>query len=231
MNACQSLPAVLIVLATVASQSDGMWAQAQDAAPVEEAASSTQAVLAQDTLPVEEVGADVTSEVQNSNPFIPTATPQVDTVTPAPTPPAPTPSTPTPSTPTPSTPTPPAPTIISGDLIEDPVVMTEEIVTPIAEEVVIQTAPATVVRVNAATPEIFFDSPAPSQSDRRISKEKVAELRQQRALYRANQRMARMEYNQWMGREPLRPRWSPMPMMNSRYAPPTIFVPVFINPR
>ena len=216
MNACQSLPAVLIVLATVASQSDGMWAQAQDAAPVEEAASSTQAVLAQDTLPVEEVGADVTSEVQNSNPFIPTATPQVDTVTPAP---------------TPSTPTPPAPTIISGDLIEDPVVMTEEIVTPIAEEVVIQTAPATVVRVNAATPEIFFDSPAPSQSDRRISKEKVAELRQQRALYRANQRMARMEYNQWMGREPLRPRWSPMPMMNSRYAPPTIFVPVFINPR
>jgi len=109
--------------------------------------------------------------------------------------------------------------------------MTEEIVTPIAEEVVIQTAPATVVRVNAATPEIFFDSPAPSQSDRRISKEKVAELRQQRALYRANQRMARMEYNQWMGREPLRPRWSPMPMMNSRYAPPTIFVPVFINPR
>jgi len=226
MNACQSLPAVLIVLATVASQSDGMWAQAQDAAPVEEAASSTQAVLAQDTLPVEEVGADVTSEVQNSNPFIPTATPQVDTVTPAPTP-----STPTPSTPTPSTPTPPAPTIISGDLIEDPVVMTEEIVTPIAEEVVIQTAPATVVRVNAATPEIFFDSPAPSQSDRRISKEKVAELRQQRALYRANQRMARMEYNQWMGREPLRPRWSPMPMMNSRYAPPTIFVPVFINPR
>ena len=221
MNACQSLPAVLIVLATVASQSDGMWAQAQDAAPVEEAASSTQAVLAQDTLPVEEVGADVTSEVQNSNPFIPTATPQVDTVTPAPTPPAP----------TPSTPTPPAPTIISGDLIEAPVVMTEEIVTPIAEEVVIQTAPATVVRVNAATPEIFFDSPAPSQSDRRISKEKVAELRQQRALYRANQRMARMEYNQWMGREPLRPRWSPMPMMNSRYAPPTIFVPVFINPR
>ena len=221
MNACQSLPAVLIVLATVASQSDGMWAQAQDAAPVEEAASSTQAVLAQDTLPVEEVGADVTSEVQNSNPFIPTATPQVDTVTPAP----------TPSTPTPSTPTPPAPTIISGDLIEAPVVMTEEIVTPIAEEVVIQTAPATVVRVNAATPEIFFDSPAPSQSDRRISKEKVAELRQQRALYRANQRMARMEYNQWMGREPLRPRWSPMPMMNSRYAPPTIFVPVFINPR
>mgnify|MGYP001035332178 CR=1 FL=1 len=226
MNACQSLSVVLIVLATVASQSDGMWAQAQDAAPVEEAASSTQAVLAQDTLPVEEVGADVTSEVQNSNPFIPTATPQVDTVTPAPTP-----SAPTPSAPTPSTPTPPAPTIISGDLIEDPVVMTEEIVTPIAEEVVIQTAPATVVRVNAATPEIFFDSPAPSQSDRRISKEKVAELRQQRALYRANQRMARMEYNQWMGREPLRPRWSPMPMMNSRYAPPTILVPVFINPR
>jgi len=221
MNACQALPTVLIVLSTVASPLGGMWAEAQDATPIAEVASSTQAVPAQGTVPVEEVGADETSEVAESNPFIPPATPPVDTV-------KPTPAAPKPAAPAPA---PPAQPIISGDVIQSPVVMTEEIVTPIAEDVVIPTAPAAVIRVQAATPEIFFDSPAPSQSDRRISKEKVAELRQQRALYRANQRMARMEYNQWMGREPLRPGWSPMPMMNSRYAPPTIVVPIFINPR
>ncbi len=219
MNACQALPTVLIVLSTVASPLGGMWAEAQDATPIAEAASSTQAVPAQGTIPVEEVGADETSEVAESNPFVPPATTPVDTVKP------------TPAAPKPAAPAPPAQPIISGDVIQSPVVMTEEIVTPIAEEVVTPTAPAAVIRVQAATPEIFFDSPAPSQSDRRISKEKVAELRQQRALYRANQRMARMEYNQWMGREPLRPGWSPMPMMNSRYAPPTIVVPIFINPR
>lgn len=223
MNACQALPTVLIVLSTVASPLGGMWAEAQDATPIAEAASSTQAVPAQGTVPVEEVGADETSEVAESNPFVPPATTPVDTV-------KPTPAAPTPA-PDPPAPAPPAQPIISGDVIQSPVAMTEEIVTPIAEEVVIPTAPAAVIRVQAATPEIFFDSPAPSQSDRRISKEKVAELRQQRALYRANQRMARMEYNQWMGREPLRPGWSPMPMMNSRYAPPTIVVPIFINPR
>ena len=223
MNACQALPTVLIVLSTVASPLGGMWAEAQDATPIAEAASSTQAVPAQGTVPVEEVGADETSEVAESNPFVPPATTPVDTV-------KPTPAAPTPA-PDPPAPAPPAQPIISGDVIQSPVAMTEEIVTPIAEEVVIPTAPAAVIRVQAATPEIFFDSPAPSQSDRRISKEKVAELRQQRALYRANQRMARMEYNQWMGHEPLRPGWSPMPMMNSRYAPPTIVVPIFINPR
>ena len=223
MNACQALPTVLIVLSTVASPLGGMWAEAQDATPIAEAASSTQAVPAQGTVPVEEVGADETSEVAESNPFVPPATTPVDTV-------KPTPAAPTPA-PDPPAPAPPAQPIISGDVIQSPVAMTEEIVTPIAEEVVIPTAPAAVIRVQAATPEIFFDSPAPSQSDRRISKEKVAELRQQRALYRANQRMARMEYNQWMGHEPLRPGWSTMPMMNSRYAPPTIVVPIFINPR
>ncbi|MGI9467470.1 MAG: hypothetical protein ACR2OA_10145 [Rubripirellula sp.] len=206
MSACQSLPAVLIVLATVTSPLDGTWTQAQDATPVEEASSSTQAVRVQDTVPVEEVKPDKTSEVAEANPFVPATTP-------------------------PPEPAPPAQPMTSSDLIQSPAVMPEEIVTPIAEEVVIPTGPTAVVRVPAAPPEVFFDSPAPSQSDRRISQEKVAELRQQRALYRANQRMARMEYNQWMGREPLRPRWSPMPMMNSRYAPPTILVPVFINPR
>ncbi len=228
MNACQALPTVLIVLSTVASPLGGMWAEAQDATPIAEAASSTQAVPAQGTIPVEEVGADETSEVAESNPFVPPATTPVDTVKPTPAAPKPAAPAPAPAAPAPA---PPAQPIISGDVIQSPVVMTEEIVTPITEEVVTPTAPAAVIRVQAATPEIFFDSPAPSQSDRRISKEKVAELRQQRALYRANQRMARMEYNQWMGREPLRPGWSPMPMMNSRYAPPTIVVPIFINPR
>jgi len=101
----------------------------------------------------------------------------------------------------------------------------EIIIAPLVEDV------PTADRVQAAQTPIFFDAPAASQSDIRISKDEVAELRQARALYRANQRMARMEYNLWMGHQPLRPRWSPMPMMNSRYAPPTIIVPVFVNPR
>ena len=211
MNPCQSLPAVLIVLATVTSPSNGMWAQAHDGAPIIEAASNTQAIAAQDTVPVGEVGADETSEVAKSNPFVPPSTPKFDTVKPAP--------------------ALPAEPVISDDLPQGSTVITEEIVTPTAEEVLLPKTPTAVPHVEAAQPEIFFDSPAPSHSDRRISKEKVTELRQQRALYRANQRMARMEYNQWMGHEPLRPRWSPMPMMNSRYAPPTILVPVYINPR
>ena len=215
MNPCQSLPAVLIVLTTVTSPPNGIWAQAHDGAPIFEAASSTQAIVAQKTVPVVEAGADDTSEVAKSNPFVPPSTSQVDTVKPAP--------------------TLPAKPLISDDFVDDlvegPAVITEEIVTPIAEEVLLPKTPAVVPPVQAAQSQIFFDSPAPSYSDRRISKEKVTELRQQRALYRANQRVARMEYNQWMGHEPLRPRWSPMPMMNSRYAPPTIVVPVYIHSR
>ena len=76
-------------------------------------------------------------------------------------------------------------------------------------------------------PKVHFEAPVATQSDRRISQERVAQLRQQRALYRANQRMARMEYNLWMGREPLRPAWNDA---NDRTAmPPTIVLPVFIN--
>ena len=105
------------------------------------------------------------------------------------------------------------------------IIIPEIIIAPLVEDV------PTADPVQAAQTPIFFDAPAASQSDIRISKDKVAELRQARALYRANQRMARMEYNLWIGHQPLRPRWSPMPMMNSRYAPPTIIVPVFVNPR
>lgn len=57
----------------------------------------------------------------------------------------------------------------------------------------------------------------------------VAELRQARALNRANQRRARIEYNLWMGHEPLRPKWNAVPMMTSRYPARKIYIPVYIT--
>ena len=59
----------------------------------------------------------------------------------------------------------------------------------------------------------------------------VAQLRQARALYRANQRVARLEYNLWMGHEPLRPNWHALPMTSSRFAPPRLYVPVYYRSR
>ena len=117
------------------------------------------------------------------------------------------------------------PETVTPETVTPEIEIPEIIIAPLVEDV------PTADRVQTAQTPIFFDAPAASQSDIRISKDKVAELRQARALYRANQRMARMEYNLWMGHQPLRPRWSPMPMMNSRYAPPTIIVPIFVNPR
>ena len=117
------------------------------------------------------------------------------------------------------------PDTVTPETVTPEIEIPEIIIAPLVEDV------PTADRVQTAQTPIFFDAPAASQSDIRISKDKVAELRQARALYRANQRMARMEYNLWMGHQPLRPRWSPMPMMNSRYAPPTIIVPIFVNPR
>ena len=70
-----------------------------------------------------------------------------------------------------------------------------------------------------------------SQSNARKTQRSVAELRQARALYRANQRVARLEYNLWMGHEPLRPRWNSIPMMSSRYTNNRIYVPVYVYPR
>ncbi len=55
----------------------------------------------------------------------------------------------------------------------------------------------------------------------------VAELRQARALYKSDQRRARMEHNAWLGFEPLRPGWSTVPMMRSRYERQTIVMPFF----
>ncbi|MEE2938347.1 MAG: hypothetical protein VYA84_20350 [Planctomycetota bacterium] len=72
---------------------------------------------------------------------------------------------------------------------------------------------------------------ATSPSQNRPSRMTVAELRQQRGMFRAKQRMARMEYNLWMGREPLRPKFNSVPMMSSRYAPRRIYVPVYVQAR
>ncbi len=58
----------------------------------------------------------------------------------------------------------------------------------------------------------------------------MSQLRQERATYRYNQRVARIEANAWIGYEPLRPGWSSLPMMSSRYpARRTVVVPVFVD--
>jgi hypothetical protein len=78
----------------------------------------------------------------------------------------------------------------------------------------------------------LFDSLVrPRQSNVKESKMSISELRQARALYRANQRVARLEYNLWMRREPLRPNWSAVPMMNSRYSNRRVYVPIYIRTR
>lgn len=56
-----------------------------------------------------------------------------------------------------------------------------------------------------------------------------ARLRQQRALHRDQQRVARIEANAWIGHEPLRPAWSSVPMMASRYPErQTVVIPIFV---
>ena len=86
MNACQSLPAVLIVLATISSPLNGRRAYAQDSEPVKEQASNAQAIPGRDMIPGEEfnenLGADIASEVAKSNPFVPATAPAEDTVNP-----------------------------------------------------------------------------------------------------------------------------------------------------
>ena len=79
----------------------------------------------------------------------------------------------------------------------------------------------------------LFDTPDPvvSPSQNRPSRMSVAELRQQRGLYKANQRMARMEYNLWMGYQPLRPQFNSIPMMSSRYKYRRIYVPAYTYAR
>ncbi|WP_442507405.1 hypothetical protein SH528x_006323 [Novipirellula sp. SH528] len=77
-----------------------------------------------------------------------------------------------------------------------------------------------------------LDSPsqATQPASQTLSPKTPAELRQARALYRSQQRIARQEYNLWMGREPLRPSWNAIPMTSSRYAPRhTYYIPVYIQ--
>ena len=71
----------------------------------------------------------------------------------------------------------------------------------------------------------------PSEMSVKRSRMSVAELRQARALYRANQRVARFEYNLWIGHEPLRPNWNAVPMMSSRYGNHRFYVPVYVYSR
>lgn len=70
-----------------------------------------------------------------------------------------------------------------------------------------------------------------SGSDVAQSKMTAAEIRQARALYRAQQRVSRLEYNLWMGYEPLRPNWNSVPMMSSRYGSRRVYVPVYVHTR
>lgn len=78
----------------------------------------------------------------------------------------------------------------------------------------------------------LFNEPSPSAAidPKRTASESVMRLRQQRAAYRYHQRVARMEADAWMGYEPLRPSWSSLPMMSSRYPDRrTIIVPVYVD--
>lgn len=70
-----------------------------------------------------------------------------------------------------------------------------------------------------------------SRSNVRASQMSAAEIRQARALYRSQQRVARLEYNLWMGYEPLRPNWNSVPMMSSRYTHRRLYVPVYVRTR
>lgn len=77
-----------------------------------------------------------------------------------------------------------------------------------------------------------YESPSfsPSRSLRQERTRTAAEIRQARALYRSQQRIARQEYNLWLGHEPLRPSWSATPMTSSRYAPRRVYyVPAYVH--
>jgi hypothetical protein len=98
-------------------------------------------------------------------------------------------------------------------------------------------APAAVERADLPvnpTPSVTqiprFDSrsTASSVANSRMS---PAEIRQARALYRSQQRVARLEHNLWMGVEPLRPNWNSVPMMSSRYTNQRVYIPVYVYGR
>lgn len=76
--------------------------------------------------------------------------------------------------------------------------------------------------------EATSDAAARYAQSRKLS---VAELKQARAIERANARAARVEYNAWIGRDPLRPSWNATPMTSTRYAPRVVYVPVYVYGR
>ena len=71
----------------------------------------------------------------------------------------------------------------------------------------------------------------PSETDEARYRRTAREMRTARAIFRANQRVARLERNLWLGYEPLRPRWNAVPMMSSRYNNPKFYVPVYVYNR
>ncbi|MEO1615975.1 MAG: hypothetical protein AAFV88_09015 [Planctomycetota bacterium] len=82
-------------------------------------------------------------------------------------------------------------------------------------------------RLSEEKPRQLLGDNVASSSDM-DSKPTAAEMRQARAIYRSQQRIARMERNLWAGYEPLRPSWNSIPMMSSRYpAPRTVVVPFY----
>lgn len=106
----------------------------------------------------------------------------------------------------------------------------------------IASSPAAMSQENELSPEtpaaervsIFDaakDSEHPSEAYYGPARMTPQQLRTARAIFRANQRVARMEHNLWMGHEPLRPRWNSIPMMSSRYNNPKFYVPVYIYNR
>ena len=220
MKVCPCLSAVLLILTAFASSIHGTSVHGQDVSPDSATTPSEASPSDTQVTPEAETGDTDAAPIPSTNPFI-TQDGSESAVT------ATDSEVPTERNSEPGDTT---------DEEKENTVAVEEITTPEGEEIETEEILMPATSPNTENPEtgmpkVHFEAPVATQSDRRISQERVAQLRQQRALYRANQRMARMEYNLWMGREPLRPAWNPMPMMSSRYAPPTIVVPVFINPR
>ncbi|TWU42719.1 hypothetical protein [Novipirellula artificiosorum] len=82
---------------------------------------------------------------------------------------------------------------------------------------------------DSIAPPTLAAEPSPS-ADLHSSARTTAELLQARAMYRTQQRIARLERNLWMGYEPLRPTWTATPMTSSRYrSHRTIYIPVYIR--
>ena len=113
-----------------------------------------------------------------------------------------------------------------GDAVESPQAAQPQANAPLEAQQKAQPAPAEPVAAENQIPKLSVSGR--SDSDIRQSKPSVMELRQARAMYRSAQRIARMERNLWYGYEPLRPGWTTVHYMQSRYDyQRTVFVPVY----